>query len=336
MMRRILNNQKGVALIVVLWVTVLLTVMVSGFIATIRTEAQGVSNYKDKTQAYYLARSGVNLAIGKLLNDLFASPSTVEEDSVEKWKWDGRPYNIRLGGGNIEVRVIDEGGKVDINKAARTELVRVLLALGVEGSERDTIADSILDWKDKNNFHHLNGAEDDYYMALPEPYTAKNGPLETVDELMWIKGVTRKIFYGDDYLSFEEQKESDDTQKIGLKDAFTVFSGSVRVNINTARLEVILSLPGMDEETAMMIIDAREEKDIQNMGDFTRAGGERAPTISKYITFTSPNVFTIKATGWLDESPASHAIKAVVKINGKDEYKIFYWKDQDRVRRRTT
>ncbi|MEE8423008.1 MAG: type II secretion system protein GspK [Thermodesulfobacteriota bacterium] len=333
MMRKILNNQNGVALIVVLWVTVLLTVMVSGFIAMIRTEAQGVSNYKEKTQAYYLARSGVNLAIGKLLEDLYAPPT--EEDMVERWKWDGRPYKISFGAGNIEVRVTDEGGKVDVNKAARTELVRVLLALGVEGSEQDTIVASILDWKDKNNFHHLNGAEDDYYMALPEPYTSKNGPLDTVDELMWIKGVTKEIFYGDDYRSFEEQKESDDTQKIGLKDAFTVFSGSVRVNINTAPLEVLISLPGMDEETAMMIIDAREEKDIQNMGDFARAGGELAPTISKYITFTSPKVFTVEAAGWLDESPASHAIKAVVKINGKDEYKILYWKDQDRSRRRT-
>ena len=334
-MRRILNNQKGVALIVVLWVTVLLTVMVSGFIVTIRTEAQGVSNYKDKTQAYYLARSGVNLAIGKLLEDLYAPPSTEEEDLVEKWKWDGRPYEMSFGGGNIEVRVIDEGGKVDVNKAGRTELVRVLLALGLEGSERDTIAASILDWKDKNNFHHLNGAEDDYYMALSEPYMSKNGPLDTVDELMWVKGVTRKIFYGDDYRSFEEQKEGDDTQKIGLKDAFTVFSGSVRVNINTAPLEVILSLPGMDEETAMMIIDAREEKDIQNMGEFTRAGGELSPTISKYITFTSPKVYTVEATGWLNESSALHAIKAVVKINGKDEYKVLYWKDQDRARRGT-
>ena len=59
-----------------------------------------------------------------------------------------------------------------------------------------------MDWIDENNFHHLNGAEDDYYKSLPDPYEAKDAPLDTIDELMWVKGITADFFYG-------EEKEKD-------------------------------------------------------------------------------------------------------------------------------
>jgi general secretion pathway protein K len=332
MIGKILYNQRGVALIIVLWVTVLLAVMVNGFISMVRTEAQGLSNYKDESRVYYLARSGINLTIGKLLKDLSSTPSEGEEP-LERWKVDGRPYRIPLEQGYVEVRVVDEGGKIDVNKATRSDLVRVLLSLGIEGSVRDTIADSILDWRDKNNFHHLNGAEDDYYGSLPEPYEAKDGPMDTVDELLWVKGVTKEIFYGENYHMPLGSEEEEDSPRVGLEDVFTVFTDSVRVNINTAPLKVLLSLPGMEEETARTIIDVREEKEFQSMGDFTLVGGKLAPTISKYITFASPKVYTIEAIGRLEGSPAIHSIKGVVKIEGKSVYKILYWKDQDRVRR---
>ena len=316
-------------MLVVLWVTVVLTVMVNTFIAMVRTEARSISNYKQETEAYYLARSGIHFAIQKLLQD--EQPLLEEEEDAERWIRDGRPYTISLMKGFVTVRVMDEGGKLDVNRSQRSDLLRGLLTLGVTGVEKDTIADSILDWRDENNFHRLNGAEDDYYRSLMTPYGSKDGPLDTVDELLWVRGVTPEIFFGDN-LASEEMVGP------GMTDLFTIYNDSVRVNINTAPMGVLLSLPGMEEETARMIFSQREGEgkgaQIQSMGDFSALGGKRSSGMSKYIRFDSPGIYSIETTGWLEESPAKHSIKAVVKIKENGQFETLYWKDQCCVGRR--
>jgi len=323
MRRKILSSQRGVALILVLWVTVLLTVMASSFISEVRTEIRQVSNGKQGTEAYFLARSGINLGISQLLDEVPA----------EKWQRDGRPYRIALSKGKVEVRVMDEGGKIDINQANRSDLLRVLMTLGVIGHQRDTIVDSILDWRDENNFHRLNGAEDDYYQSLRVPYASKDGPFDTVDELLWVKGVTDEIFFGGQQLNDSDPEKKFLVPASGLNDMLTVYSDSDGVNINTATLGVLLSLPGIDEEAAHMIVNRREEQEIQDMGGFARAGGRLAPQVSESITFASTGIYTIEARGWLEGGRAIHSIKAVVKIKEDKGYQILYWKDQDSSRR---
>lgn len=307
------RNQRGVALILVLWITMLLMVLAGGFISMVRTEAQSVGNYREEVQAYYLARSGLNLAVDKILEGLFREEGV--QGDVERWIADGRPYTVSIGSGSAEVRIFDEYGKMDLNKATRSDLVRVFAALEIEGAEKDIIVDSILDWVDENNFHRINGAEDDYYGSLPEPYGAKDGPMDTVEELLWVKGVSPELFYGEG-------------RPAGLAGAFTVYTGSNRVNVNTASFEILMSLPGMHAEGALRIIESREVAKFQGAGELARAGVKLAPEITKLISFTSSGIYTIEATGSMPESPATRTVKAVVKIRGKSRYRILYWKDQ--------
>ena len=70
------------------------------------------------------------------------------------------------------------------------------------------------------------------------------------------------------------------------------------------------------------------------MGDFTRIGARLVPTVSKYVTFTSPGVYTIRATGRHKQGGAVYAVTAVVQIIGKKGYRIIYWKDQETIRRK--
>lgn len=323
MTREILSNRRGVALVVVLWVTVLLTVIANSFIGMVRTETQQVGNDKQGTEAYFLARSGISLGVSQLLDDV---PS-------KKWLRDGRPYRISMSKGFTEVRVTDEGGKINVNQASRSDLLRVLITLGVKGSRRDMIADSILDWRDENNFHRLNGAEDDYYRLLEAPYEAKDGPFDTLDELLWVKGVTDEIFFGDPEENPFDPEEEFIFPAVGLNNILTVYGESGSVNVNTAPPGVLLSLPGIDEETARMILGRREEGEIQDMGDFTRAGGDSAPQAGGSITFGSPGIYTIEARGELGEGRVTHSIKAVVKVIDEKQYRIIYWKDLDSSRR---
>src|SRR5207247_1078297 len=63
---------------------------------------------------------------------------------------------------------------------------------------QDDIANSILDWMDPDDEPRSNGAENDYYQTLPNPYRAKNGPLDTIEELLLVKGVTPQLLFGND------------------------------------------------------------------------------------------------------------------------------------------
>jgi hypothetical protein len=71
------------------------------------------------------------------------------------------------------------------------------LLMGLPGMTED-VADAILDWLDPDDEPREFGAELEYYTTLPTPYTPKNGPLETIEELLLVRGVTPELLFGAD------------------------------------------------------------------------------------------------------------------------------------------
>lgn len=61
------------------------------------------------------------------------------------------------------------------------------------------VADAILDWIDADDTVRTNGAEREYYNGLTPSYSPKNGPLESVEELLLVRGVTPQMLFGMDY-----------------------------------------------------------------------------------------------------------------------------------------
>ncbi|MEK6546356.1 MAG: helix-hairpin-helix domain-containing protein [Nitrospinota bacterium] len=334
MYKRRIINKKGVALILILWVVTLMSVIVNTFAWMVRTEAQAVGNFQEETKAYYLARGGFQRTIMKLLKN---QGLPAEETPGEGLKLDGRVNMVHFQDGYAEVRVVDEGGKIDINVASRDDLIRVFTALKIEGENKDVIADSILDWIDENDLHRLNGAENDYYRSLPEPYMAKDGPFSMVDELLWVRGITQEIFYNftanrsPDYERSEGEGEANLSEEelfaTSLESIFTVFTGSNKVNINTASMTLLTAIPGIGEAQAEKIIAIREENPFRDMRDLTKVVPSFPPEFSKFINFSSPGVYTIKIVGRLNGSYVRRSLKLVVKIKGKGDYEILYWKE---------
>lgn len=341
-MNKSIRNEKGVALILILWVVILLSVIANTFAWMIRTEAQAVSNFQGETRAYYLARGGFQ----RVILELIKNQDNFTKKPMEKGlKIDGRVNTVNFADGYAEVRVFDEGGKMDINVASRDDIIRVLTAMGLKLEDKDIIADSILDWIDENNFHRLNGAEDDYYRSLPQPYYAKDGPLTTVDELLWVRGITPEIFYNPvisrshnlELVSGEGKAESQSEEKgnlsgeeerfrAGMESVFTVVTGSTKININTAPLTLLLSIPTIDEVKAEKIIAIREESPFRDMNDLMRVV-TLPPEFVKFISFSSAGIYTIEVVGRLNGSHVRRSFKSVVKIKGKTDYEILYWKE---------
>ena len=195
--------------------------------------------------------------------------------------------------------------------------------------ERDIIVDSILDWKDSDNFHRVNGAEDDYYESLPTPRTCKDAHFDTVEELLLVRGITPLLFYGS-YVPEEESGEKPAWRK-GLADLFTVYTRSYRLDANSAAKEALMGIPGMSETVAGDIITAREDEPIKDINALRMLLGGQTQMFLRYLAVT-PSIsgtYTIISTGFTEESGVKRRIKGVVKIHSRSEEKvqICYWVD---------
>ncbi len=106
----------------------------------------------------------------------------------------GVPVDVRFG-------LEDESTKINLNALVAIDRVKsgagrkALLAL--PGMTEET-ADSILDWIDSNDQIRQFGAEAEYYSSLEPGYAPANGPLQTIEELLLVRGVTPELLFGVD------------------------------------------------------------------------------------------------------------------------------------------
>ncbi|MDD3474206.1 MAG: type II secretion system protein GspK [Syntrophaceae bacterium] len=351
------NGQKGIALVLILWVLAILSVIAGEFCYAMRAEVNITRNFKEGSEAYYYALAGVNRAIGELIRDKIMSRRTKlglgrsktekekaleasAEEAKEKARWrvnvDIPP--VVFGAGAFKVRIGNEAGKINVNLASENVLKMMLNAFDLEDREKDIIVDSILDWRDEDDLHLLNGAENDYYNSLPEPYNCKNAPFDSVEELLLVRGITPEIY------------------DAGLKDMVTVFldnratqkstanilmgrSGSVfssKVCINAAPEKVLRALPLMSDELVRKVTTFRKAKDFESPAEIVSVvGADVYKAISPYITVEENTYYTISTTGLIPGTQISRGIEAMVEINPTVQggWRVVEWRDAHTRRR---
>ncbi|MBI5212971.1 MAG: general secretion pathway protein GspK [Nitrospirae bacterium] len=297
------SNQKGAALILVLWVVVLLTAIVTEFVFFMRTEANIARNFKEETEAYYAALSGIELAKEEILSAkaqqiyLKENGELILDEKGEPAFGEKRPERKgALGNSVYSYVIIDEDRKININAATPEQLRHIFKNSGAEDSELDTIIDSILDWRDPDNLHRLNGAEEDYYQSLPKPYSCKDGYFDTVEELLMVKGVKPEMLFG-----------SKDGAYRGIAEYLTAKSSHI-ININTADRVVLEAKFGT--AVAENIIMQRS------------AGTILTPMAGGIVNST---YFTIVSTG--SSGKIKRTIKAIVMKKNDTTLETLYWND---------
>lgn len=263
-----MRRREGYTLIAVLVVIVVLTLAAYQFTDVMTAEHRAAARTTDALQARHSAVSGVHYAAAMLADpatfygDLQGTP-TLEGSFESGIVRDGTVPRaqarfalvsvVSTGNGDFEQRfgaVVDESSKLNINAliqldpsgetlaAALTQLADVT---GNPGLTPDVI-DAIVDWVDSDEDPRTNGAENTYYLAAPGEYKAKNGPLNSLDELLLVRGVTPQLLYGTDR---NRNGVSDDDPEggvfdRGLADFLTVYGrelnldalGVVRENVN--------------------------------------------------------------------------------------------------------
>ncbi|MCS7271702.1 MAG: type II secretion system protein GspK, partial [Gemmataceae bacterium] len=177
-----------------------------------------------------------------------------------------------LSGGGYQQRygMSDEGGKININALIALDpsgetLYNALMKLPNMTAD---VADAIVDWVDSDDTPRTNGAESAYYRSLAQPYSAKNGPLNSLDELLLVKGVTPQLLYGTDRNRNGVDDENAGIVDRGWSDYLTVYgrevnvdsSGILRIWINGDDIVGIyqaLLNSGLDADMAAYIVAAK-------------------------------------------------------------------------------
>lgn len=323
----------------VLWVIAILSVVVLEFCFGMRTEANIAKNFKEELQLYAIAEAGFERAAVELIYkhdprvQQLRRSFKIEEIPPEKREWltDGSSYPLIFDQGSCEVRIRGEGGKININTVSETTLRKIIGNLGLETEKRDIVVDSILDWRDPDDFYRLNGAENDYYRSLKDPYDCKNDNLDSIEELLLVRGVTPELFHGRKRsLGGEEEGKID---QVGLKDIFSIYSPGEQIDINSATAFVLTYVLGIPEDVSRLIVGARAEKRFDNPQDLL----QRVPAISPFIgdagrfilyqSFTP--YYTIESKATNKEGDAIRRLKGIIKIDQTEKkgYKIIEWID---------
>jgi general secretion pathway protein K len=314
-----------------LWMLMAMSILCISFAKTVRVEANAVANTRGLTQAYYLAQAGLSETIYKLV--VYRLEGGVSSFSAEA---ELEPRDIDLGKvvlhtdvADVEVEIYDEDGKININRANKDLLLGLLLNLGVPDDRADIISDSILDWCDIDEDYHANGAESDYYLALEAPYAAKNGPMDTIEELLLVREVDARLFYGYTY----EDESGTLRQMPGLNQCVSVYGSGGGVNVNSAPYTVLLGI-GFPPEMAQRIITERQERPFKDQQDFNIRVPEspgmeqlKAPVVTRPPVQSS--FFSLVSTAKMKNSKLQKTILAIVRLNPRYPLKhsIVYWNE---------
>lgn len=257
------KSKEGAALIVALWVLIILSLIVGSFAFEAQLEARLTSYRRKKFKAEFLARSGVEYAKAILDERKNANELEIEDMGEDK---DGfmqaalyinrglsTTSTINLGDGSFAVTLESAEAGRNINLLTRDQWLDIFEMANVPSTEWDAMIDCLNDWIDSNDLHGLSGAESDDPFYQERGYPVKNGPLDSVEELLLVKNWGPDILYGK-----PADEESDEIH--GIANILTVW-GDGRVNLNTASADTLLSYAEYEDWELASVFEARNGLD---------------------------------------------------------------------------
>jgi competence ComEA-like helix-hairpin-helix protein len=284
------RGNSGSLLVALLWCLVLLSVVVIGVLHSARIDLTVGKNYGDRIQAHYLALAGIEKAKALLYQDARDRSHSGQHhngalyDSADDFKdvafARGEFRIFRRGredeGGDIKYGVSDEESRLNVNTASAEELAKLT------GMTPDIVA-AIVDWRDDDNTVSPGGAEIDYYASLMPPYQPRNGPFQTVRELLMVRGVSRYLLLGRDThqngllgSSPEHDREgavtADDAGWAGIMTVDSSVNdlnagGEDRVNIQSADEKTLTGVKGITSDIARAIVAYRGQNRFSSIAD---------------------------------------------------------------------
>ena len=309
------RSRRAAVLLVVLVVIVLLALGAYTFSETMISESQAVAMHGRKVESRVLADSGVQYAAALSQQrydvageDIFDNPARFQDvlladDDVARGR--GRfsvfsPPTNNIPSQAIRFGLTDESSKLNLNLLIERvladnldeEAARAIL-LRLPGMTVET-ADAMLDWLDPDELTRRYGAETEYYSGLSPPRAAKNGPLDTLDELLYVRGVTVELLDGKDSnrngivdphendVFYHEAARRTDARERGWRSLLTVHSresnlrrdGRQKINVNQKSLETLFEQVALEfgDDVANFVVEFRQQQQANAASSGNAAG----------------------------------------------------------------
>ena len=309
-------KQDGFVVIVVLCMVVMLSVLLIAFNQESRANLQKVEDFRKSAQALNCARAGLNVAIMAVKNSRETHFDKSPENLFSSEK------TIALDQGQCSLTVSEETGKININhlkeengklnRMSIDHLLRLIDMVNLDGAGDFridySIVPSIIDWTDSDDEvttlpfikHRNQGAESGYYGRSSTAHKCRNAPVETVEELIGVKGMSPEVLER-------------------LRGYLTVY-GDGKINLNSASGFVLASLSEqMDTTLAKDIIDRRKLKPFESVSEL-----REIPGMTKGLYYEISRMLTVKpkdryysVTSQGDVGGLDRTVKAIIRINEK-------------------
>ncbi|HIL24428.1 MAG TPA: hypothetical protein EYG19_03400 [Verrucomicrobia bacterium] len=381
------ERERGIALIMVLGFIIVLAVMATAFATNMQVEARLARKSKNDVKVEWICRSGIELS-KYILAQQMANAQEPYDSLNQKWAGGPagtNGFNIFLENLNLTnsawaentvlgqifpdqvefeekigadarctIQIVDLERKFNINRAAEDSMGRFPLEKTFELMEVNTglspyLVDAIKDWRDTDDNRRVSGAESDTYETKIPPYTAKNGPIDDLKELLLVEGMTPEIYWGSRAKQIAANplhapaatvNGADEDEEIiypfGMADIFTPISTGY-INLNTASREVMQLVPGFDQARVDLILQMRagldgldgteDDEPFDDVAQIQRAGFT-ADAIANARRFFSVRSATYEVTVQAQVGKLSRTLVAVLSRASPTDIKILYtyWK----------
>ena len=304
-LQSVTRHRGGFALVAVIWAVAVLSLLACSFAMDAYMEGKAAVWTRSRHQASALLDSGLTLAgMLMARQEKVSGEETEEEAEKDRWIVPAirlkRGQRVEVSqrlmfdeAGHLQFETADvlsstnnvpdaeifvaiepEPARWNINKLTKAgfgdnaDLIwaRILTVAGVPEEDQSALVDSFYDWVDEDSItESADGAESEYYEGLETPYTCKNGPLDTVGELAFIKGFDRNggVLLKGGVWNPEETNSERQVFVSGIEGLFTTY-GEGKINVNAAPREVLLTVPCLEDADGLIVDTILEEREGLN------------------------------------------------------------------------
>lgn len=136
------KQQRGVALVIVVWFIAGMALLVSGIVAQARVDNQLAQLHIARAKAVAAGDGAIQLAMLELTEAVQSGDPSVKSASSKH----------RVGDIEVEVSLQDTAGLLDLNVATREQLTALLSATGgAFGPQAERLADSVVKWRQERS-----------------------------------------------------------------------------------------------------------------------------------------------------------------------------------------
>jgi len=288
------SRQRGVALVMVLWILLLVTISTGAYTLMARMDQLEAHTILSGTQARLAAEAGMNLALLSLR----------DPDETVRLVPDGRPNEFLYQGSVVEVRVTDERGKLDINAADEQTLSTLLTGHGLDLDAAQLLAAAIEDWRDSDEVERANGAELETYVAAGLGVGPGNRPFMMTEELLQVMGMPWELYKK-------------------MEPGLTVYSNAGQPDPAYAPVEALLAMPDMTEQDAVNFVADRHSEDLMGGAGAVLPNGQVAMARGRGVTYSIVAKATLPNGIW-------DQVEATVRLGGGSDglpYRVLRWRE---------